>query len=200
MQRLLFQFIEHIEHKSLLWDISHRFSNHRCLDVRCWTQRSWASEVGRRASADRLGNSIYGNPNNIPATIKMPEISRQFVGWYWLRSDVCCTLGPNVTEYLSITFCFSYFFYPRRMEGLLWERDQERERQQLTIVFSPNTLDMFNSNSCLTFDISVDFSIFSVQPFFKQENHLQFLLKLRKVLCFEALQLLFIAMLPISLN
>lgn len=35
------------------------------------------------------------------------------------------------------------------MEGLLWERDQELEREQLTFFFwGGNILDMFNS--CLT--------------------------------------------------
>lgn len=50
-----------------------------CLDVRCWTQRSWASEVGRRASVDRLGNSIHGNRNNISVTTKLPEMSRHLL-------------------------------------------------------------------------------------------------------------------------
>ena len=37
------------------------------------------------------------------------------------------------TLFVFLAFCFfTIFFSPRRMEGLLWERDQELEREQLT--------------------------------------------------------------------
>lgn len=66
----------------LLWDIFSSFLQSSLhLDVRCWTQRSWASEVGRRASVDSPRKlSSMATPKQHPSNNKrIPEISRQFV-------------------------------------------------------------------------------------------------------------------------